>query len=67
MSDKLRHFDIWAIREHEDYCVVNDAGYTTLKEYVHALKEAGGIYDPESKGWIPYHRINYVKEVTSHD
>jgi hypothetical protein len=55
----LQHFRVWT----ESHGIIEDSAYATLNEYRKSLAHDGGIYDAKNKGWIPYHRINYIQHV----
>jgi len=60
---ELLNFKVWATRKHDDACVIDDAGYLTLGDYVAELQLRGGIYDSKGRGWIPWHRISFIEVV----
>jgi hypothetical protein len=61
ITKTLQRFKVYVTKRHDDdHDTIEDDGYMTLADYVYSLQKAGGIYDAEGKGWVPYHRINYI-------
>jgi hypothetical protein len=59
----LHEFEVYVTIKHDDSYMIEDSAYCDLGEYVAMLRKAGGIYDADHKGWVLYHRINYVQQV----